>query len=109
MNKIHKVIWSNAKNCYVVVSELAKSRVKAVSLCKILVAASIFASVVSDNNILARAYAEEKEAVSVEEGIINNGETAVEDGNTDEEEKDLEQINKTMSSKAAGDKKQELQ
>lgn len=105
MNKIYKVIWSNAKNCYVVVSELAKSRVKAVSLCKILVAASIFASVVSDNNILARAYAEEKEAVSVEEGIINNGETAAEDGNTDEEEKDLEQINKTMSSKAAGDKK----
>jgi len=105
MNKIYKVIWSNAKNCYVVVSELAKSRVKAVSLCKILVAASIFASVMSDNNILARAYAEEKEAVSVEEGIINNGETAVEDGNTDEEEKDLEQINKTMSSKAAGDKK----
>lgn len=98
MNKIYKVIWSNAKNCYVVVSELAKSRVKAVSLCKILVAASIFASVVSDNNILARAYAEEKEAVSVEEGIINNGETAVEDGNTDEEEKDIEQINKTMVS-----------
>lgn len=105
MNKIYKVIWSNAKNCYVVVSELAKSRVKAVSLCKILVAASIFASVVSDNNILARAYAEEKEAISVEEGNINDGETALEDGNTDEEEKDLEQINKTMSSKAAGDKK----
>lgn len=98
MNKIYKVIWSNAKNCYVVVSELAKSRVKAVSLCKILVAASIFASVVSDNNVLARDYAEEKEAVSVEEGIINNGETAVEDGNTDEEEKDIEQINKTMVS-----------
>lgn len=105
MNKIYKVIWSNAKNCYVVVSELAKSRVKAVSLCKILVAASIFASVVSDNNILARAYAEEKEAISVEEGNINDGETALEDGNTDEEEKNLEQINKTMSSKAAGDKK----
>lgn len=108
MNKIYKVIWSNAKNCYVVVSELAKSRVKAVSLCKILVAASIFASVVSDNNILARAYAEEKEAVSVEEGIINNGETAVEDGNTDEEEKDIEQINKTMVSNlksVAGEKK----
>ena len=24
MNKIYKVIWSKAKNCYVVVSELAK-------------------------------------------------------------------------------------
>lgn len=43
-----------------VVSELAKSRVKAVSLCKVLVAASIFASVVPDKDILARAYAEEK-------------------------------------------------
>lgn len=98
MNKIYKVIWSNAKNCYVVVSELAKSRVKAVSLCKILVAASIFALVVPDKDILDRAYAEEKEAVSVEEGIINAGETSAEDDNTDEEEKDLEQINKTMVS-----------
>lgn len=98
MNKIYKVIWSNAKNCYVVVSELAKSRVKVVSLCKILVAASIFALVVPDKDILDRAYAEEKEAVSVEEGIINAGETSAEDDNTDEEEKDLEQINKTMAS-----------
>ena len=28
MNKIYKVIWSRAKNCYVVVSELAGSHVK---------------------------------------------------------------------------------
>ena len=28
MNKIYKVIWSKAKNCYVVVSELAKSHTK---------------------------------------------------------------------------------
>ena len=28
MNKIYKVIWSKVKNCYVVVSELAKSRTK---------------------------------------------------------------------------------
>ena len=29
MNKIYKVIWSKVKNCYVVASELAKSRTKA--------------------------------------------------------------------------------
>ena len=29
MNKIYKVIWSKAKNCYVVASELAKSHTKA--------------------------------------------------------------------------------
>ena len=28
MNKIYKVIWSKAKNCYVVVSELAKQNGK---------------------------------------------------------------------------------
>lgn len=26
MNKVFKVIWNEAKNCYVVVSELAKNR-----------------------------------------------------------------------------------
>ena len=29
MNKVYKVIWSKAKNCYVVASELAKSHTKA--------------------------------------------------------------------------------
>ncbi len=28
MNKIYRVIWSRAKNCYVVVSEIANSRAK---------------------------------------------------------------------------------
>lgn len=28
MNKIYRVIWSRAKNCYVVVSEIANSRTK---------------------------------------------------------------------------------
>lgn len=101
MNKVYKVIWSNAKNCYVVVSELAKSRVKAVNLCKTLVAVSILTAVVSDSDILARAYAEEKEAISVEEEIIDDSERDV----SEEDIIDEEKINKTMASKAAGDKK----
>lgn len=101
MNKVYKVIWSNAKNCYVVVSELAKSRVKAVNLCKTLVAVSILTAVVSDSGILARAYAEEKEAISVEEEIIDDSERYI----SEEDIIDEEKINKTMSSKAAGDKK----
>lgn len=28
MNKIYRVIWSRAKHCYVVVSEMAKSHTK---------------------------------------------------------------------------------
>lgn len=99
MNKVYKVIWSNAKNCYVVVSELAKSRVKAVNLCKTLVAVSILTAVVSDSGILARAYAEEKEAISVEEEIIDDSERYI----SEEDIIDEEKINKTMSSKAAGD------
>lgn len=31
MNKVYKVIWSKAKNCYVVVSELAKNHTKSAS------------------------------------------------------------------------------
>lgn len=31
MNKIYKVIWSKAKNCYVVVSEIAKRHTKSSS------------------------------------------------------------------------------
>jgi len=31
MNKIYKVVWSKVKNCYVVVSEIAKSHSKPVS------------------------------------------------------------------------------
>lgn len=99
MNKVYKVIWSNAKNCYVVVSELAKSRVKAVNLCKTLVAVSILTAVVSDGDILARAYAEEKESISVEEEIIDDSERYI----SEEDIIDEEKINKTMSSKAAGD------
>ena len=31
MNRIYKVIWSKVKNCYIVVSEIAKSHSKPVS------------------------------------------------------------------------------
>ena len=31
MNNIYKVIWSKAKNCYVVASEIAKSHTKSAS------------------------------------------------------------------------------
>ena len=30
MNKIYKIVWSKAKNCYVVVSELAKNHTKGI-------------------------------------------------------------------------------
>lgn len=89
MNKVYKVIWSNAKNCYVVVSELAKSRVKAVNLCKTLVAVSILTAVVSDSGILARAYAEEKEAISVEEEIIDDSERYISEEDIIDEEKSI--------------------
>ena len=49
MNKVYKIIWSKAKNCYVVVSELAKSHTKApksgVMSCALVV--GILASVLS--------------------------------------------------------------
>ena len=42
MNKIYKVIWSKAKNCYVVASELAKRNGKSSSsLNKKLIAAML--------------------------------------------------------------------
>ncbi len=31
MNRIYKVIWSKVKNCYIVVSEIAKSHSKPIS------------------------------------------------------------------------------
>ncbi|WP_256316810.1 YadA-like family protein [Phascolarctobacterium faecium] len=58
-------------------------------------------AVVSDGDILARAYAEEKESISVEEEIIDDSERYI----SEEDIIDEEKINKTMSSKAAGDKK----
>ena len=33
MNRIYRVIWSRAKNCYAVVSEMAKSRTKSNGSC----------------------------------------------------------------------------
>ncbi|MCQ5183825.1 YadA-like family protein [Phascolarctobacterium faecium] len=62
---------------------------------------SILTAVVSDGDILARAYAEEKESISVEEEIIDDSERYI----SEEDIIDEEKINKTMSSKAAGDKK----
>ena len=49
MNKIYKVIWSKAKNCYVVASELAKSHTKAPNSKMIskVVTAGVLACVVS--------------------------------------------------------------
>ena len=50
MNRIYKVIWNKAKHCYVVVSELAKSRTKSPSVGKSIrgsLAAVIAAAVIS--------------------------------------------------------------
>ena len=69
MNKIYKVIWSKAKNCYVVASELAKSHTKSpkssvisrtlvasvlVSLLGTSIASPVFADGPDDNYVLGR-------------------------------------------------------
>ena len=55
MNKVYKVIWSKAKNCYVVASELAKNRTKAPksSIFSRAMVAGILMSVLSFGNAFA--------------------------------------------------------
>ena len=59
MNKIYKVVWSEARNCYVVVSELAKRKVRAKSLVAAVLIAGVLAAGAVDNDILPAAYAAE--------------------------------------------------
>lgn len=50
MNKIFKVIWSKSKQCYVVVSEMAKNKTgkKKIVVASILAALAMQAGVVAD-------------------------------------------------------------
>ena len=59
MNKIYKVIWSKAKNCYVVASELAKSHTKAPTVGAVsrTLVAGVLASVVSCGAVMPLAHA----------------------------------------------------
>ena len=49
MNRVYKVIWSKAKNCYIVVSELAKDYTKASksSVLKPVAVAGVMAAVLN--------------------------------------------------------------
>ena len=60
MNKIYKVVWSKVKNCYVVVSELAKSHTKSPSgkMVSRTVVAGILASIFSCGAVMPKVYAE---------------------------------------------------
>ena len=55
MNKIYKVIWSKARQCYVVASELArrKGKSRSSSILRLLVAASVALPFLSGNPVFA--------------------------------------------------------
>lgn len=55
MNKIYKVIWSKARQCYIVTSELAKrkSKSRSSSILRLLVAASVALPFLSGNSAFA--------------------------------------------------------
>ena len=59
MNKIYKTVWSKVRNCYVVVSELAKSRTKAPSYGGISrsVVAGVLASIISCGAVMPVSFA----------------------------------------------------
>ncbi len=67
MNKIYKIVWSTVKQCYVVASELAKSRTKAPKsnvFSKILVA-GLLVTVISCGNVFAASQATPFETLDV--------------------------------------------
>ena len=71
MNKAYKVIWSKAKNCYVVASELAKRHTKAPSVKGICttVVAGVLASIISCGAVMpmAEAYTYDNQTTTVTE------------------------------------------
>ena len=71
MNRIYKVIWSKAKNCYVVASELAKSRTKSPksSVISPAIVAGVLACVLSFGAVMP-AYA--GDATKVSQNNSNN-------------------------------------
>ena len=67
MNKIYKIVWSTVKQCYVVASELAKSRTKAPKsnvFSKILVA-GLLVTVISCGNVFAASQTTPFETLAV--------------------------------------------
>lgn len=69
MNKIYKVVWSEARNCYVVVSELAKRKVRAKSLVAAVLAAGVLAAGAVDSAVTV--YAAEKVDNGISQEVID--------------------------------------
>lgn len=69
MNKIYKVVWSEARNCYVVVSELAKRKVRAKSLVAAVLAAGVLAAGAVDSAVTV--YAAEKADNGISQEVID--------------------------------------
>ena len=75
MNHVYKVIWSNAKSCYIVVSELAKNRSKNTVkvLSTLLAILGLGCSTFMDYNLLQKVDAAPKtEKYQVETGEVEN-------------------------------------
>ena len=69
MNKIYKVVWSEARNCYVVVSELAKRKVRAKSMVAAVLAAGVLAAGAVDSDLTV--YAAEKADNGISQEVID--------------------------------------
>lgn len=69
MNKIYKVVWSEARNCYVVVSELAKRKVRAKSLVAAVLAAGVLAAGAVDSAVTV--YAAEKADNGISQEVVD--------------------------------------
>ena len=68
MNKIYRIIWSKARNCYIVVSEIAKRNGKcSSSLNKKIIAAFLAAGTVMVSVLSSSAYAKTYEVDSISE------------------------------------------
>ena len=70
MNKVYKVIWSKAKNCYIVVSELTKVQGKSSAVKHIQISMMMMALIVSFMGGVHNAYA--YNAISAGNQAINN-------------------------------------
>ena len=64
MNKIFKVIWSKSKQCYVVVSEMAKNKTGK----KKIVVASILAALAMQAGVVADVSAADRPTATIEGG-----------------------------------------
>ena len=94
MNKIYKVIWSKARNCYVVVSELAKRNGKcSSSLNKKIIAAFLAAGMTIPLSVSAAGYVPQgttssNNSVAVGSYATANGSNAIAVGNATAQKED---------------------